>query len=333
MGNKITKLKNEDIKKIYTIGKQLGTGAFSTVKLATRIKDKKRFAVKIIKKTKLAPDELAVVHDEVEIMSRITHPHCVALEEMYENKKRLYLVLELLEGGELFDVIVEKGHFSEAEAASVMRQVTHAIKYLHKIGIVHRDLKPENLLCDKKGDDFNVKITDFGLAKLRDSNGTAAMSTACGTPGYVAPEVLRSNSYDASVDMWSLGVILYILLCGFPPFYHEQTPMLYEQIKKADYDFPDPYWTNISSEAKDLVTKLLELDVKKRYTPDQVLAHPWIAGKASDQNLGDAYQKNMAIRNARERMRQGIKLLLALNRFASIVEDDVAASESAAASS
>jgi len=279
MGHKGSK---EEVGKYYDIQKKLGTGSFAIVKKAVRKSDGKEFAIKVINKSKLNADELAVIHDEVEIMHKINHPNCVTLFEMFETKTKLYMVMELLTGGELFDRIVAKGSYSEKAASNVIKSVASAIAYLHQSGVVHRDLKPENLLYLNKSDDSPIKITDFGLAKFRGEE-KEAMHTACGTPGYVAPEVLKGEKYDKAVDLWSLGVILYILLCGFPPFYHQNTNMLYKQIKKGEYDFPDPYWTDISESAKSLVRGLLTVDPKKRMSAKDVLAHQWIAGKAASE--------------------------------------------------
>jgi len=224
------------------------------------------------------------------------------------------MVLELLSGGELFDRIVAKGSFSEHEAAVCMKEVIGAIKYLHSIGVVHRDLKPENLIYASKAEDAAIKVTDFGLAKHRKES--EEMNTACGTPGYVAPEVLKNLKYGPAVDMWSLGVILYILLCGFPPFYHESTAELYKQIKKGQYDFPDPYWTNISKEAKDLVRRLLTVDPKTRFTPDQCLEHEWIgSGKASKTALESNLPERLRLLQSRRHLRKAVNTILVLNRF------------------
>jgi serine/threonine protein kinase len=146
------------------------------------------------------------------------------------------------------------------------------------------------------------------------------MTTACGTPGYVAPEVLKNEPYSKSVDMWSLGVILYILLCGFPPFYHESTAALYKQIKKGQFEFPDPYWSEISDLAKDLVSKLLTVDPKMRYTASQVLNHPWIMGNASDKPLDQGYNRRLMMLQARRRLRKGVQMIIAINRMGSTVE-------------
>jgi len=312
MGHKESR---EEVGKYYDIQQKLGTGSFAVVKKAVRKADSKEFAIKVIKKNKLNADELAVVHDEVEIMHKISHTNCVTLFEMFETKTKLYMVMELLTGGELFDRIVAKGSYSEKEASIVIKSIASAIEYLHKSGVVHRDLKPENLIYLNKTDDSPIKITDFGLAKFR-ANQNVDMHTACGTPGYVAPEVLKGEKYDKAVDLWSLGVILYILLCGFPPFYHQNTNMLYKQIKKGEYDFPDPYWTDISDPAKQLVRGLLTVDPKKRMSATDVLAHPWIAGKAASAKAFDSSHTNrLKLLQARRKLKRTVRTIMAVNKF------------------
>jgi len=258
---------------------------------------------------------------KVEIMHKINHPHCVQLFEMFETSKKIYMVMELLTGGELFDRIVAKGSYSEREASDLVKDITSAIQYLHSIGIVHRDLKPENLIYLNQRADSPIKITDFGLAKFRSGSKLEAMTTACGTPGYVAPEVLKNEPYGKAVDLWSLGVILYILLCGFPPFYHESTAALYKQIKKGEYDFPDPYWTDISDSAKNLVQCLLTVDPKKRYTAKQVLSHPWIAGSAgvSNKAFGAGHAERFALLQARRKLRRAVQSIIAVNKFSRVL--------------
>jgi len=321
MGNQIKKMKGEEqIRKDYDIKETLGNGSFATVRRAIRKSDKGEFAIKIIKKNQLNSEELLVVHDEVDIMHKISHENCVQLYEMYESNKKIYMVLELLSGGELFDRIVTKGSYSEKEASEVVKSIVSAIKYLHSIGVVHRDLKPENLIYVSEKDNSAIKITDFGLAKYHSkehrSGGKAAMNTACGTPGYVAPEVLNGVAYDAAVDMWSVGVILYILLCGFPPFYHEVTTSLYKLIREGTYDFPSPYWDDISAEAKDVISGLLKVSPKERLTPDKVLSHPWIAGgKASDKAIGGDHIDRLKLMQARRVLKRGVRTIIAVNRF------------------
>jgi len=196
-------------------------------------------------------------------MSQIDHPNIVKLYEVYDEKTKLYLVLEMMTGGELFDRIVEKESYNEAEAAMVVRPMVDAIRYCHAMGVVHRDLKPENLLYSSPQPDAIIKISDFGLAKVISND---LMTTACGTPGYVAPEILSGKGYDMSVDYWSIGVIMYVLLCGYPPFYEDSNEKLFELIKAGKLEFPSPQWDSISEAAKDLIRHLLNIDPKHRYT-------------------------------------------------------------------
>ncbi|KAF3855038.1 hypothetical protein F7725_023093 [Dissostichus mawsoni] len=203
----------------------------------------------------------------------IKHENIVALEDIYESSNHLYLIMQLVSGGELFDRIVEKGFYTEMDASRLIRQVLDAVNYLHNMGIVHRDLKPENLLYFSPHDESKIMISDFGLSKMEGTGDV--MATACGTPGYVAPEVLAQKPYSKAVDCWSIGVIAYILLCGYPPFYDENDSKLFEQILKADYEFDAPYWDDISDSAKDFISSLMEKDPEKRFVCDQALEHPW----------------------------------------------------------
>lgn len=320
MGNVVKKVSKQEIKRKYTLGGMLGKGNFATVYHAKRKSDNKEFAVKVISKKNLKESELKVVHLEVEIMHKVDHPNCVRLYEIFETDKKLYMIMELLTGGELFDRIVAKGNYSEEEAAEVMRQCCKALNYLHDIGVVHRDLKPENLIYATEDDDSLLKITDFGLAKFRLPQEEMLFSTQCGTPGYVAPEVLYGRQYTSKVDMWSLGVILYILLCGYPPFYADSNAQLYKQIKRSDYSFPAEYWGEVSDLAIDLVKKLLCADEEKRLSAEQVLQHPWLAhGNASRKELG-ATLEQLERTQARMRLRKGIQTILAVNKFRHMVK-------------
>jgi len=188
--------------------------------------------------------------------------------------------MELVQGQELFDKIVARGQYSERDASHITRQFVLAIDYLHSKGIAHRDLKPENIMSIGTGENEIIKVADFGLSK---NFGDEKMMTSCGSPGYVAPEVLECETYDKSVDMWSIGVILYILLVGYPPFFADSDPALFKKIMACDYSFGEG-WENVSESAKDLVKNLLVKDVKKRYTTTQTLNHPWLkSGKELSQ--------------------------------------------------
>jgi len=218
--------------------------------------------------------------------------------EIFETDDYLFLVMELVTGGELFDKIVEKGCYTEKEAAVLVHKIVSAIDYLHDQNICHRDLKPENLLLKSPDKDTEVKIADFGLSKI--VNQKVMMQTACGTPGYVAPEVLNATGYAKEVDMWSIGVITYILLCGFPPFFGDTVPQLFEQIMRAEYDYPSDYWDDVSQTAKDFIDHLLVVDPEKRMTTKQALKHKWLSEIQSDNTLKVGTKMNGFINKHRE---------------------------------
>mmetsp|Transcript_9522 Transcript_9522/g.29003 ORF Transcript_9522/g.29003 Transcript_9522/m.29003 type:complete len:285 (+) Transcript_9522:147-1001(+) len=224
--------------------------------------------------------KLALVKTEVDILKKVNHPYIVRCYDVIEEHDKIYFFMELMRGGELFDTIVRKGNFSEADAIVITIKLISAVKHLHDLGIAHRDLKPENMLMTDTSENAECKITDFGLSKFFDEQSTV-MQTPCGTPGYIAPEVLRMKGYTKACDVWSLGVIVYILLCGFPPFYADNDAQLYEKIKRGEYEFLRPYWDPISDAAKDLVSRMLTVDPSKRITCDEALEHSWLKGQAS----------------------------------------------------
>jgi len=274
------KKEKKNFVEVYDFGDELGRGGFSIVKRAIKKETGEVFAVKIIEKNQ-SEEELALLQREIDIMQTLDHKNIIALDDVYNEKDTIYLVMELVQGGELFDQIVSRGTYSEADAAHIVRQILEAVEYMHENGIAHRDLKPENLLCS--GDENNtIKVTDFGLSK---NFSSASLKTSCGTPDYVAPEVLRGQAYDNSVDIWSIGVITYILLCGFPPFYGHTDQQIFEKILKVEYDFPSPDWDNISKEAKEFVSQILVHDSSKRPTASQSLDKDWIKFKAPTKPL------------------------------------------------
>jgi len=240
----------------------------------------KKYAIKIIEKTNVGAD-LNRLQTEIKILKQVDHPNIIKLKELFETPTMLAIVTELVTGGELFDKIVAQGNYSERDAAILVSKMVSAIEYLHVRGIVHRDLKPENLLLKDPDSITEVKIADFGLSKVVGTKFSSLMLTACGTPSYVAPEVLSATGYDKEVDLWSIGVITYILLCGFPPFYNESLNKLFEEILSAEYDYPEEYWSDISTEAKDFVSKLLVVDPSRRLTASQTLQHPWIVSNTT----------------------------------------------------
>lgn len=264
----------------YELGQELGRGGFSIVREGRNKTTGEKVAVKFIEKKFVDQEELKLLQREIDIMARVQHTNVLRLFEIFDTDQKLSLVMELVNGGELFYKIVDKGSYSELEARDIVRQLVEGVDYLHNQGIAHRDLKPENLLCSETEHGVVIKIADFGLSKA--FSGESALQTSCGTPDYAAPEVLRMDgAYDKSVDLWSIGVITYVLLCGFPPFYGKSQAQLFEKILNADYDFPEPEWTQISAEAKDFINHLLVLDVKQRYTTKQCLEHPWLKSVGS----------------------------------------------------
>eukprot|EP01103_Thecamoeba_quadrilineata_P015315 TRINITY_DN47_c0_g2_i1.p1 TRINITY_DN47_c0_g2~~TRINITY_DN47_c0_g2_i1.p1 ORF type:complete len:351 (+),score=79.01 TRINITY_DN47_c0_g2_i1:129-1181(+) len=266
---------NEPIEDHYELGKEIGKGGFSVVVEGTHKQSREKFAVKCIKKTMVEGDDIKLLKREIQIMKKVSHPNVLKLYEVFENEEEFFLVMELVTGKELFDKIVEKGQYSEAGASNIVRQIVSAVEYLHQNGIAHRDLKPENLLSAEVNGEEIIKIADFGFSK---NFGEEKLMTSCGSPGYVAPEVLTCESYDMSVDLWSIGVIIYILLCGYPPFYADNAPALFKKIMEVKYDFDDPSWNDVSEAAKNLIRHLLVKDPKKRYTAQQCLQDPWVQG-------------------------------------------------------
>jgi len=274
----------------YDKGKKLGSGGFSVVYECIRKTTQEAFAVKVIAKNQ-SPEELNLLQREIDIMRKLKHPNIIALEEVFDEDDNIYLILELVTGGELFDQIVARGTYTEADAANLIKQILEAVAYMHEHGVAHRDLKPENLLISSPSSD-SIKITDFGLSK---DFGEGTLKTSCGTPDYVAPEVLKGQPYDHSVDIWSIGVITYILLCGFPPFYGNTDAQIFDKILKCQYDFPSPDWDNVSDDAKQFVSAILNLDPQARPTATDCLEAPWMQNNAPAKPL---INRNQSVRLA-----------------------------------
>jgi len=270
-----TASKPEDIRAHYTFGDEIGRGGFSIVYKGARKSNGKKVAIKTIKKEMVEGEDIKLLRREIQIMKKVDHPNILKLYEVYESDEDFFLVMELVEGKELFDKIVERGQYSEKDASNIVKQIISAVEYLHANDIAHRDLKPENLLSAGDAADERIKIADFGFAKTFSDE---KLITSCGSPGYVAPEVLTSDSYTPAVDMWSVGVIIYILLCGYPPFYADNAPALFKKIMEVQYDFEDPAWEEVSEEAKDLIRHLLVKDPANRFTATKCREHPWVKG-------------------------------------------------------
>ena len=283
--------KTHNISKEYILGKTLGKGDFSHVRLAIHKDTKQDRAVKIIQKKKVDMKRLLA---EISIVSKLSHPSIMEVYEVFEDTKKVYIVSEYCKGGELFDIISKKRNFSEKEACIIMEQLLSGICYSHKNGIVHRDLKPENILLEDKSRNLEIKIVDWGYAtQMKQRERLHEMD---GISYYIAPEVLEGD-YDEKCDIWSCGVILYILLCGYAPFYGENDKEIYNQVLKGEYDFPKEEWQNVSEEAKNLVQKMLEKDTKKRITALDALQDKWFKinkqKKTSNKLLAKNVLKNM----------------------------------------
>ncbi|XP_065178618.1 calcium/calmodulin-dependent protein kinase type IV-like isoform X2 [Sycon ciliatum] len=264
--------KDDDVRKHYEVLDQLGRGVTSVVKRCKHRQTGKEYALKCIDKETFKK----IAEVEVDIMIGLDHPNIIKLREMFETSNEVQLILELVTGGELFDRIIDRGSYTEKDASDAVRQVLEAVAYLHERKIIHRDLKPENLLYESAEPDAPIKLADFGLSRVM--NASTAKMTVCGTPGYVAPEVLRGKAYNSAVDLWAIGVIAYILLCGFEPFFEEDDQRMFMRIIQCDFEFVPPYWDHISGDAKDLISKLLVLNPQQRLTASQALQHPWVKG-------------------------------------------------------
>lgn len=282
-------------KKYWIEAGKIGEGAFARVRKITRKSDKAVFALKMIKKKGKSSEDIAALQREILVLQKCDHDNIVRLGDWCDTKKRIYMVVEFCDGGDVFERVVQYKKFSEKSAIHVIKAVCSGLDHIHRMGFVHRDLKPDNLMYLTKEEDSAIKIIDFGLAG--DVNESPC-KTPCGTAHYAAPEVLSSLEYDQSADMWSLGVIIYTLLCGFPPFFDQSNNMknLYHLIKKGQYSFPSPFWDEISDSAKDLITKLLAMDAKERLTAAEVLQHQWVANEdsAADDDLGGQYVRQMS---------------------------------------
>ncbi|XP_065881100.1 calcium-dependent protein kinase 11 [Euphorbia lathyris] len=259
----------------YLIGKKLGQGQFGTTYLCTNKATNKQYACKSIPKRKLlCKEDYEDVWREIQIMHHLSeHPNVVQIKGTYEDSMFVHLVMELCAGGELFDKIVAKGHYSEKEAAKLIKTIVGVVEACHSLGVMHRDLKPENFLFDVPEDDAHLKTTDFGLSIFYKPG--QRFSDVVGSPYYVAPEVLLKH-YGPEIDVWSAGVILYILLTGVPPFWAENESGIFKLILRGKLDFESEPWPTISDSAKDLIRKMLERDPRTRISAHEVLCHPWI---------------------------------------------------------
>ncbi|XP_056883541.1 LOW QUALITY PROTEIN: serine/threonine-protein kinase DCLK2-like [Takifugu flavidus] len=262
----------------YQIGKVIGDGNFAVVKECVERSTGQEYALKIIDKARCCGKE-HLIENEVAVLRRVRHPSIIQLIEVDETPSQLFLVMELVKGGDLFDAITSSTKYSERDASAMVFNLAGAIKYLHRMNIVHRDIKPENLLvCEYPDGTKSLKLGDFGLATVVEG----PLYTVCGTPTYVAPEIIAETGYGLKVDIWAAGVITYILLCGFPPFRSENNVQeeLFDQILRGKLEFPSPDWDAISLPAKMLISQMLQVNVDSRFTAEEVLSHPWVTDEA-----------------------------------------------------
>jgi calcium-dependent protein kinase len=284
----------ENLKDSYTLGRKLGQGQFGTTYLCVEKSTGKEYACKSIAKRKLiSQEDVDDVRRELHIMHHLSgHPNIVTIKGAYEDQGAVHLVMELCAGGELFDRIIQRGHYSEAQAAELCRVIVGVVETCHSLGVMHRDLKPENFLLLDTSENAALKTTDFGLSMFFKPG--EVFTDVVGSPYYVAPEVLRKH-YGPEADVWSAGVILYILLSGVPPFWAETEQGIFEQVLRGELDFASEPWPSISDSAKDLIRKMLDPNVKRRLKAHQVLCHPWIReeGVAPDRPMDPAVQSRL----------------------------------------
>ncbi|XP_045340359.1 serine/threonine-protein kinase 33 isoform X1 [Leopardus geoffroyi] len=272
------------IREIYTFGRILGQGSFGMVFEATDKETETKWAIKKVNKDKAGSSAVKLLEREVNILKSVKHEHIIHLEQVFETPKKMYLVMELCEDGELKEILDRKGHFSENETRWIIQSLASAIAYLHNKDIVHRDLKLENIMVkssftdDNNEMNLNIKVTDFGLAVKKQGRSEAMLQTTCGTPIYMAPEVINAHDYSQQCDIWSIGVIMYILLCGEPPFLASSEEKLFELIRKGELHFEDPIWDSISDCAKSVLKQLMKVDPAHRITAKELLDNQWITG-------------------------------------------------------
>ncbi|CAG9971713.1 unnamed protein product [Clonostachys byssicola] len=305
-----------DKKAKYKFGRTLGAGTYGVVREAEGPTGK--VAVKIILKKNVKGNE-RMVYDELQMLQRLKHPHIVKFVDWFESRDKFYIVTELATGGELFERICEQGKFTEKDASQTIKQVLHAVDYLHKNEVVHRDLKPENLLYVTRDPDSEVVLADFGIAKTLDKK-EESLQTMAGSFGYAAPEIMDRKGHGKPADMWSMGVITYTLLCGYSPFRSENLRDLLEECTTGSVVFHERYWKDVSNDAKDFIMHLILPDPEKRWTSEEALGHIWLSGKtATDHDLLPEIRR---AREARAKLKHAILAVSLKKRIAALKADE-----------
>ncbi|XP_028459890.1 calcium/calmodulin-dependent protein kinase type II delta chain isoform X5 [Perca flavescens] len=299
----------------YQLYEELGKGAFSIVRRCVKKSTGQEYAAKIINTKKLSARDHQKLEREARICRLLKHPNIVRLHDSISEEGFHYLVFDLVTGGELFEDIVAREYYSEADASHCINQILESVSHIHQHDIVHRDLKPENLLLASKMKGAAVKLADFGLA-IEVQGDQQAWFGFAGTPGYLSPEVLRKDPYGKPVDIWACGVILYILLVGYPPFWDEDQHKLYQQIKAGAYDFPSPEWDTVTPEAKNLINQMLTINPAKRITADQAIMHPWICQRSTVASMMHRQETVECLRkfNARRKLKGAILTTMLVTR-------------------
>ncbi|XP_060896124.1 calcium/calmodulin-dependent protein kinase type II subunit gamma isoform X5 [Labrus mixtus] len=303
----------------YQLYEELGKGAFSIVRRCVKKSTGQEYAAKIINTKKLSARDHQKLEREARICRLLKHPNIVRLHDSISEEGFHYLVFDLVTGGELFEDIVAREYYSEADASHCINQILESVSHIHQHDIVHRDLKPENLLLASKMKGAAVKLADFGLA-IEVQGDQQAWFGFAGTPGYLSPEVLRKDPYGKPVDIWACGVILYILLVGYPPFWDEDQHKLYQQIKAGAYDFPSPEWDTVTPEAKNLINQMLTINPAKRITADQAIKHPWVCQRSTVASMMHRQETVECLRkfNARRKLKGAILTTMLVSRNFSV---------------
>ncbi|XP_033973734.1 calcium/calmodulin-dependent protein kinase (CaM kinase) II beta 1 isoform X15 [Trematomus bernacchii] len=298
---------------------ELGKGAFSVVRRCVKLCTGQEYAAKIINTKKLSARDHQKLEREARICRLLKHSNIVRLHDSISEEGFHYLLFDLVTGGELFEDIVAREYYSEADASHCIQQILEAVLHCHQMGVVHRDLKPENLLLASKCKNAAVKLADFGLA-IEVQGEQQAWFGFAGTPGYLSPEVLRKEAYGKPVDIWACGVILYILLVGYPPFWDEDQHKLYQQIKAGAYDFPSPEWDTVTPEAKNLINQMLTINPAKRITAQEALKHPWVCQRSTVASMMHRQETVECLKkfNARRKLKGAILTTMLVSRNFSV---------------
>ncbi|XP_065106740.2 calcium/calmodulin-dependent protein kinase (CaM kinase) II beta 1 isoform X28 [Paramisgurnus dabryanus] len=299
----------------YQLYEELGKGAFSIVRRCVKLSTGQEYAAKIINTKKLSARDHQKLEREARICRLLKHPNIVRLHDSISEEGFHYLLFDLVTGGELFEDIVAREYYSEADASHCIHQILDSVHHIHQHDIVHRDLKPENLLLASKCKNAAVKLADFGLA-IEVQGDQQAWFGFAGTPGYLSPEVLRKEAYGKPVDIWACGVILYILLVGYPPFWDEDQHKLYQQIKAGAYDFPSPEWDTVTPEAKNLINQMLTINPAKRITAQEALKHPWVCQRSTVASMMHRQETVECLKkfNARRKLKGAILTTMLVSR-------------------